>query len=155
MKIFGHVERKKHVKIGVNSVNPNQGEVKYCWGHPQGLPGGGGLAAILETSAGSRCPSSTRTFCLQLKRTVWDIGRSRDQEFWLRVLDRGSGLFSASNLLRSWTMPSAFSPEKTGRPGSTLLALHSERERRKHTSNSQQTCQRVKYFGSGDENNSN
>lgn len=41
------------------------------------------------------------------------------------------------------------------RPDSTLVAFSSERTRRKHTSNAQQRCQRIKYFGPGDENNSN
>lgn len=79
------------------------------------------------------------------------------------VLDRGSGLrfwaFSASNLLRSgathqpvlWGLNVLIGKEGQARPHDT--GVHSERERRRHTSSARQTCRRMKYFGSGDANN--
>lgn len=90
------------------------------------------------------------------------------------VLDPSSGLFCASNDLRTWTRYLLVlwglgiliwkkkknkiirESERAGEQARPYVTdSPSERQRRKHTSNAQQMCQRVKYFGSGDENNSN
>lgn len=120
------------MQVGVDNAQckPESGEVKYRWGHQEGLPGGGGLAVKLKTSTGSPCSSSMRTLCLRVKRIVRDIGRSR-YPFWIGVLNWGSGFFSASNLLGQCTPQSLLShlKKRAGQTPHYWLSIQKEKEK--------------------------
>lgn len=94
---------------------PESGEVRYPWGHQEGLPGGGGLAVKAE--------NLSRLTMLKLDENIVPAGKEDRVGLWqeqVSVLDRSSelcsGSFSASNLLgpRTCQSVSAFSSEKKG-----------------------------------------